>query len=69
MTYKVRQLVKMLLSAGFTCGPNRGKGSHRRFYHIGVLPVTICHHDNDDAPAYLVKQVMQAIDAAKGAGD
>lgn len=69
MTYKVRQLVKMLLTAGFTCGPARGKGSHRRFYHAGVSPVTICHHDNDDAPSYLVKQVMNAVKAVKGAGE
>ena len=69
MPPKISQLVKMLLDAGFTYVGGRGKDSHRRFYHEGLSPVTICRHDGDDAPPYLVKQVKTAVNAAKGAGE
>lgn len=68
MPETVGDLVKKLRKAGFTMvSKQRGKGSHRRFYHPkqGVPPITICRHDGDDAPAYLVKQVRNAMEAAK----
>ncbi len=69
MRYKVRQLIKMLRGAGYACDAQKGKGSHRRFYHPKGKTITICHHDNDDAPPYLAKQVFAAIEAVKGAGE
>ena len=68
MRYKIRQLIGALLEAGYACNSQRGKGSHRRFYHPKGKTITICHHDNDDAPPYLVKQVTKAIEAVKGEG-
>ena len=66
MRYKIRQLINALLEAGFTCNSQRGKGSHRRFYHPAGKTITICRHDNDDAPPYLEKQVFKVIEATKG---
>ena len=68
MPETIGDLVKKLRKAGFTMvSKQRGKGSHRRFYHPkqGVSPVTICHHDSDDAPSYLIKQVNKAIQSTK----
>ena len=69
MRYKIRQLINALLEAGYTWDSQKGKGSHRRFYHPAGKTITICRHDNDDAPPYLAKQVFKAIEAVKGEGE
>lgn len=67
MPIKIRELKAMLNKANFTQLKHKGKGSHCQYYHPNVKLVTLCGHDGDDAPAYLEKQVKQAINkAAKG---
>ena len=65
MPKKIRELKAMLTKAGFTMLKYKGKGSHSQYYYPGQKLVTICGHDGDDAPAYLEKQVKQAINRAK----
>jgi len=62
MPKKIRQIKQDLRQAGFVEKSNRGKGSHVMFFHVKVRQaVTIPGKDGDDAPDYLVKQVLKKI--------
>ncbi len=62
MPLKIRELKAMLRAHGFEQLKGRGKGSHCRYSKKGVKGViTLCGHDGDDAPKYLEKQVLKAI--------
>lgn len=69
MPLKIRELKAMLTKANFTLLRGKGKGSHCQYHFPGLKPVTICRHDGDDAPAYLEKQVKQAILKAAKQGE
>lgn len=64
MPIKIRELKAMLNKANFIQLKRKGKGSHCQYFHQGLKLVTICGHDGDDAPAYLIKQVKQAVNKA-----
>ena len=69
MATTIRVLVAELLEAGFTLKKG-GKGSHRKFKHApSGQTALICHHDGDDAPDYLIKQVRQKIRKATAVGE
>lgn len=61
MPPKIRELIALLLKAGFS--DRGGKGSHRNFSHPKCpLPVTISGKPGDDAKAYQMRQVQAAIE-------
>ncbi len=60
MPPKVRDLVKDLLSAGFS--DRGGKGSHRNFMHPLISkPITVSGNMNDDAKHYQIRAVQSAL--------
>ena len=66
MPRNIRTLLKELRNAGFVQLQNRGKGSHRLFYHPKCINVvTISGKDSDDAKHYQEKQVKNAIEGIK----
>ena len=70
MPRRIRELVRDLLSAGFSELKGGGKGSHRRFDHPkfpGI--VTISGKPGDDAKPYQEKQVLLAIEATQNDED
>lgn len=68
MSKKIRNGIKMLLNAGFN-QTRGGKGSHRRFTYKGKVSVTICGHDGDDLPDWLLKQINNSIQESKMLGE
>jgi len=57
---KIRELFSDLERAGFK--DRGGKGSHRNFVHPKVVkPITISGRPGDDAKAYQVRAVQQAL--------
>jgi len=63
MPPKIKELIKMLESAGFT---NRGgKGSHRNYKHPKGFNVTISGKLNSDAKPYQEKDVKKALGRVK----
>ncbi len=64
MPPKIRDLIQLLESAGYQ---NRGgRGIHRNFIHEkAVKPITISGKPGDDAKAYQIKAVRQAISEVK----
>lgn len=61
MPRKIRELVTDLERVGFTLTPG-GKGSHRKFRHLGFAgAVILSGRDGDDAHHYQEKQVRHAI--------
>lgn len=63
MARKVRQLTKDLMDAGFYEIHRGGKGSHRKFTHVGYPgAVTLSGKPGDDAKPYQEKQVRQALE-------
>jgi len=65
MPPKIRKLKSELRKEGFYARP--GKGSHIVFYHHAdpSLRVTISGHDGDDADAYQLDQVRNALKRIK----
>jgi len=62
---KIRELIALLLSAGFI--DRGGKGSHRNFTHPRCdKPITISGSKGDDAKKYQLRQVEEAIKESKG---
>jgi predicted RNA binding protein YcfA (HicA-like mRNA interferase family) len=65
MPPKIRELIALLLSAGFI--DRGGKGSHRNFTHPRCgKPITISGNTGDDAKKYQLRQVEEAIKESKG---
>lgn len=63
MPRKIRQLIKDLEKAGFL---NRGgKGSHRNFFHLKGIAITISGKPGDDAKNYQEKEVQIKIKRSK----
>jgi predicted RNA binding protein YcfA (HicA-like mRNA interferase family) len=63
MPRKVRELVRDLVSAGFSELPGAGKGSHRKFTHPAYSgAVTLSGGLGDDAKPYQEKQIRRAIE-------
>lgn len=63
MPRKVRDLVRGLLSAGFSEIAGGGKGSHRKFVHDRYPgAVTLSGGSGDDAKPYQERQVRQALE-------
>jgi predicted RNA binding protein YcfA (HicA-like mRNA interferase family) len=62
MPKKIRELKEMLLKAGFTKEPERGKGSHTVWTHPNYNGiVTISGKDGKDAQRYQERDVKKAI--------
>lgn len=59
MPPKVRELIEMLLEAGFA--DHGGKGSHRNFKHPEGVRITISGKPGNDARPYQEKAVKQAL--------
>ena len=60
MPQKIKELIKMLESAGFK---NRGgKGSHRNYKHPGGINITISGKLGSDAKRYQERDVKKAIE-------
>jgi predicted RNA binding protein YcfA (HicA-like mRNA interferase family) len=59
---KIRQLITILQSAGFS--DRGGKGSHRNFQHPGGVRVTLSGSPGEDAKPYQEKAVKTAIEQA-----
>ena len=60
MPLKIRELIADLERAGFRS--RGGKGSHRNYVHPNVAkPVTISGRPGDDAKAYQVRAVQEAL--------
>ena len=65
MPPKIRELIAMLISAGFV--DRGGKGSHRNFTHLRCgRPITISGSQGDDAKKYQIRQVETVIKESKG---
>jgi predicted RNA binding protein YcfA (HicA-like mRNA interferase family) len=65
---KIRELEIMLRKAGFIESKKKGKGSHRKWFHIIIgRPVLLSGKPNNDAKPYQIKQVERAIAIIKGA--
>ncbi|MCF8373329.1 MAG: type II toxin-antitoxin system HicA family toxin [Bacteroidales bacterium] len=63
MPVKIRELIKILVKAGFV---NRGgKGSHRNFEHPGGARVTLSGNPGDDALKYQEKEVKSKIEGLR----
>jgi predicted RNA binding protein YcfA (HicA-like mRNA interferase family) len=63
MPPKIKELIKMLESAGFV---NRGgKGSHRNYKHPKGVNVTISGKLNNDAKLYQEDDVKKALERIK----
>jgi predicted RNA binding protein YcfA (HicA-like mRNA interferase family) len=59
MARKIRELIRDLEKAGFV---NRGgKGSHRNFWHIRGIRVTISGKLGNDAKPYQEREVQRVI--------
>ncbi|MEQ1646487.1 MAG: type II toxin-antitoxin system HicA family toxin [Pyrinomonadaceae bacterium] len=64
MPPKIRELMAILEKSGF--GARSGKGSHRVYSHPALVKtVTISGKLGDDAKHYQVKEVREAIEAAR----
>ncbi len=64
MPPKVRELMAMLEKSGFDA--RSGKGSHRSYSHPDLVKtVTISGKMGEDAKHYQVKEVREALEAAK----
>ena len=67
MPPKIRELMAMMEKSGFEV--RYGKGSHRVYSHPALVKtVTISGKLGDDAQHYQVKEVREAIEAAKQKG-
>ena len=63
MPPKIKELIKMLESAGFI---NRGgKGNHRNYKHPDGVNITISGKLSDDAKPYQEKDVKKALERIK----
>lgn len=60
MPPRVRELVNLLLTAGFL--DRGGKGSHRNFRHPRGVNITVSGKSGDGAKRYQVRDVNQAIE-------
>lgn len=64
MPPKIRELIAILISAGFV--DRGGKGSHRNFtHHRCGRPITISGNQGDDAKKYQIRQVETALKESK----
>jgi len=66
MPTKIRELIKILRSAGFM--DRGGKGSHRNFMHPTGIVLTLSGKLGDDAKPYQEKLVKQKIEEADNEG-
>ncbi len=66
MARKIRELIQLLIKAGFYEIKGSGKGSHKKYTHASYPgAVTISGKPGDDSKLYQEKQVQVAIDEVK----
>ncbi len=63
MPKKTKELIRMLLKAGFA--GRSGKGSHQIFTHISGKIVVVPNHAGE-AKRYIERQVLEAIEEING---
>lgn len=71
MPRKIRQLKRDLRRAGFEELAGRGKGDHTAWRHplVEGRPLIIDGQDGDDAKHYQERDVREALERAREAGD